>query len=109
MNINDRVLELVESGTPVSKIRAFLTIEDYSAKDIGIALKEADLIGKRATFRGGFWDFIVDDRPTLEEAEKYLDDWVESNPEKSSNIVRHRNTFLNEAKLAIRIRANLES
>lgn len=109
MTINDRINELLEAGTSVSKIRAFLTIDDYSAKEIGEALKEADLIGKRATFRSGYWDFIVESRPTFEEAEEYINEWIEANPDKNSNIIRHRKTFLNEAKLAIRIRETLES
>ena len=107
--ITTRVAELVAEGNSTSKIRAFLTIEDYTAKEIGEALKEANLIGKRASFRGGFWDFLVDERPTVAEAEAYIDAWVEDNPEKSSNIVRHRKVFINEATLALRIRTAIES
>ena len=107
--ITERVEALTAEGVTPSKIRAYLTIEDYAPKDIASALKEAGLVGKRATFRSLYWDFLVDSAPTVAEAEAYIDDWVLANPETNSNIIRHRKVFVNEAVLVNRIREALES
>jgi hypothetical protein len=107
--IATRVAELVAEGNSTSIIRAHLTIEGHKAKAIGEALTEAGLVGKRASFRTVFWDYLVESRPTVAEAESFIDEWIEENPEKNSNIIRHRGTFVNEAKLAERIRGAIES
>ncbi len=105
-NINARVEELRAEGLALSKIRATLTLEDYSAKDIAESTKGLSTVKKG--FRAAFHSWLIDAPRTEEEAIEYIDGLGEYG-ETSDNVRKHKSVYLNEYRLARDIRDSLAS
>jgi hypothetical protein len=95
-----RITELQDSGMTNTKIKAFLTIEDYSAKDITAAFKELGLIGtKPKTFASEYYDWLATEHRLESEAEDYIAGLGEFG-ETSKNVKAHKSHYLNIRELA---------
>ena len=105
MNITDRVVALQLEGIEKRKIIAMLTLEDYTAAEIAKAFPPAE---KRQTFRSEYEDYLVEETPSSEDAKEWIEDWIKTNPTRSSNIERHLKYYVNYAKLVQRVRAAVE-
>ncbi len=105
-NINTRVEKLVSEGLTLKKIRAYLEIDDYSAKEIAEATKGLSTVKKG--FRAAFHSWLVEAPRTEEEAAEYIEGFGEYG-ETSTNVKKHRSVYLNEYRLAKSIRDSLAS
>lgn len=109
MSIETRINALIKDGvTETARVKAYLIIDGYKPKEITEALKLMGITGIRKEFRSYFHDFLVEKNPTEEEAIAYIEGKGEYG-ETSDNVKRHLNVYLNEYKLANRIRAKYES
>ena len=70
MTILKRIEELKD--LPIAKVRATLTLEDYSAKDISEGLKEAGLSGKKVAFAESFYGYLAEAPRLPEDAKAYI-------------------------------------
>ncbi len=103
MSILNRVKELQAQSLTITKIKAFLTLEDYSAKEITAALKEAGVTGgKPKTFASEYYDWLAERPRTLVEAEDYIMGLGEFG-ETTNNVQKHKSHYLNIADLTIRV------
>ena len=106
--LQERIVELVEQGLSIAKIRAHLTIDDYPAKDISIALKEAGVSAKKRSFASDFYDYLVEASRTEAEAEAYILDPIhggKADDDGKTNIQRHLSHYQAIADLTRRIHA----
>lgn len=109
MSIDTRVNALIKDGvTEIARVKAYLVIDGYKPKEIAEALKRLGVTGIRKEFRASFHDFLVEKNPTEAEATDYINGKGEYG-ETSDNVKRHLNVYLNEYKLAKRIRDKYES
>jgi hypothetical protein len=102
--ITKRVVELTETlKGDVSKIRASLILEDYKAKDIDVAIKEAGLKKKVVSFASEYYAWLAEDARSVEDARFYImgEDGCEPT---SKNVKAHLSHYLNIAQLAIDVR-----
>ena len=104
-NINTRVEKLKAEGLTLRKIRAYLEIEDYSAKEIAEATKG---LSAKKGFRAAFHSWLIEAERTEEEAAEYIEG-LGAYGETSENVKKHRTVYLNEYRLARDIRASLAS
>jgi hypothetical protein len=95
--ILNRVQELSE--LPVAKIRATLTLEDYAAKDITAALKDAGVSGKKVQFAESFYGWLADEQRDDSDVRAYILGDGEFG-ETSGNVQNHLNHYVNIADLA---------
>jgi hypothetical protein len=102
-NLNDRIEALLEEEMSVAKIRATLILEDFKLKDINKAIKAAELITPRESFKADFYDWLVEAPRTVEEATEYV------NENGSDNVVKHLSAHLLVTKLVIKLRESLET
>ena len=91
MSIHTRITELNE--LPVAKIRATLTLEDYSVKDITEALKEAGLSTKKIAFTETYYAWLEVEQRTEADAKDYILGEGEFG-ETSANVQNHVNHYL---------------
>lgn len=77
------------------KLVAFLTIEDYTAKEIAEAIPAE----KRKAFREDYYDYLVENIPTQEEAEA----WIKGYDGLTENQEKHLKDFLRDAALVRRV------
>ena len=96
-NILNRVEEL--KALPVAKIRATLTLEDYPAKDITAALKDAGVSGKKVQFAESFYAWLAEGQRSADEVKAYVMGDGEFG-ETSNNTQTHLNHFMNIGDLA---------
>ncbi len=97
MDLTGRVIELSSNGLNVTKIRATLTLEDYSSKDISAAIKEADITSTRSGFAASFYAFLSEAPRTKTEAEYFVMN------ETSDNTKKHKSHFMAIYELADKI------
>jgi hypothetical protein len=88
-----RAAELAVTGLERKKIVATLTLEDYSPKEIAEAFPATE---RKRGFRAEYFDYLVDELPSDEDAEK----WIRAFPEISKNEIAHIKVRLKEAALA---------
>ena len=101
--INTRILELQDSGFNNTKIKAYLQIEDYSAKEITAAFKDLGLTGsKHKTFASEYYDWLATESRTEEEATAYILGTGEFG-ETSKNVKAHKSHYLNIRELSANI------
>lgn len=100
MSVVARADELAAEGFERKKIIAFLTIEDYSPKDIAAAFPAGE---RKRGFRAEYFDYLVENLPSDEEAEK----WIRAFPEISKNEIAHIKVRLKEAALARAVAAKI--
>ena len=99
--IND--LQATSIANNVAKIRASLTLEDFTAKDIAAGLKEAGITGaKAATFANVYYDWLAAGERTDLEALDYIMGDGEFG-ETSANVMKSKAHYLNIHALTIRI------
>ena len=101
--ITDRIAEL-RAATPdisVKKLRAYLAIDDFSNKDISIALKEAGISVARKSFKAEFNTWLIEKARTEAEAKAFIDEFG------SDNDRNQESARLAIWKLAQDIRASL--
>ena len=101
--INERIAELREQTPDISvkKLRAYLAIDDYTNKEISLALKEAGVSVVRKSFKAAFNIWLIEAPRTEEEAKKFIDE------EGSDNDRNQESARLAIWKLAQDIRASL--
>ena len=92
--INRRIEELMEQGMSTAKVKAFLTLEDYSAKDIAAAMKEMGATSKPKTFASDYYDWLASSKRTAEQAVAYIQGTGEFG-ETSKNVKAHQSHYLN--------------
>lgn len=97
-NVKERIAELAQNGSSVKLIRAHLTIEGFSDKEISAGIKEAELTSKKVTFASDFYDWLAEEPRSQEEAKEYIMD-----PANSQNVHNHLSHYMNIAELAARI------
>ncbi len=103
--IQERVQELKAAGHTLSKIRAYLTLDDYPQKDIAEATKGQAV---KQGFRAAFHAWLVEASRTEEEACQYIQGFGEYG-ETSTNVQKHKSVYLNEYRLAQAIRDSIAS
>lgn len=107
--IDNKVKALIEDGvTELALIKAHLVIGGYKPKEIAETLKVLGVTGARKEFRAIFHDYLVEKNPTEAEVTDYVMGKGEYG-ETSDNVKRHLNVYLNEYKLAKRIRDKYKS
>lgn len=108
MSIDTRINALIKDGvTETARVKAYLIIDGYKAKEIKEALKRLGVTGIRKEFRASFHDFLVEKNPTEAEVTDYVMGKGEYG-ETSDNVKRRLNVYLKEYKLANRIRVKYE-
>lgn len=107
-NIINRINELKESGLTLAKIKAMLTIEDYTAKEIAQGIKDAGVSIKPKTFASDYYDWLSASIRTKEEATDYILGQGEFG-DTSDNTKKHRSHYLNIWELSATIWNSKES
>lgn len=103
MSITTRINELLEQGLTTTKIKAFLTIEDYSPKDIANAFKELGLTGsKPKTFASEYYNWLALKQRSTNDAIDYINGLGEYG-ETTTNVQKHKSHYLNIAELSATI------
>ena len=98
-----RIEELQAQGLTTTKIKAYLQIEDYSAKDIAEAFKNIGLTGsKPRTFASDYYDWLATESRTEAEATAYIMGTGEFG-ETSKNVKAHKSHYLNIQELSTTI------
>tara|TARA_R110000744_G_C19371578_1_gene562732 strand:- start:27867 stop:28394 length:528 start_codon:yes stop_codon:yes gene_type:complete len=97
--IKARILDLQADGMTTAKIKAFLTIEDYSAKDITAAFKELGVTTKPKTFASDYYNWLATEQRTEAEALSYIAGDGEFG-ETSKNVQAHKSHYLNICELS---------
>lgn len=100
MNIETRIEELKE--LPVAKIRAHLTLDNFSGKEIDEAIREAGLTTKRVSFANEFYSWLAEEVRDEDEANAYIMGNGEYG-ETSRNVQAHLNHYMNIWKLSVAI------
>ncbi len=96
--IQTRIAELVALNTTKDKIIARLTLEDYSKKDIAVAMKEANLVRAKTEFRAVFHDWMLATIPSKQEAKDYIMGRGAFGAT-SNNVQKHLNVYMGEWEL----------
>lgn len=86
-NLTNRVIELNEDGLTIAKIRATLTLEDYTGKEISAAIKEAGISSAKRGFASDFYDFLAKEQRLESEA-------LEMIMAGSDNVIKHKSHYL---------------
>mgnify|MGYP003631792949 CR=1 FL=1 len=97
-------IEAIRETTPdisVKKLRAHLTLEDFTNKQISVALKELEITGERKSFKADFNAWLIEDARTETEAKEFIEEFG------SENDHRQESQRLAIWKLAQDIRENL--
>lgn len=95
--------EIIETykDSPISVIRAHLTIAGYSGKEVTEALKEAGVSSAKLGFASDYYDFLGSELRTREEAIAFI---KEGNAKvESNNILKHSSHYLNIFDLSVTI------
>ena len=100
--LTNRVVELNEAGLTIAKIRATLTLEDYAAKDITAAIKDASISAVKVGFASEFYAFIAEELRTTEEATAYIMG-TDGEKETSKNVKKHLSHYLAIHELSVTI------
>ena len=101
-NITDRIIELQQSLDTKAKIRAALTLEDYTAKQINEAFKNMNVSTKAKTFASDFYSWLAIEPRERWEAEQYIMGEGEYG-ETSNNVKNHLSHYLNIWELTVTI------
>ena len=89
----NRINELRAQGLTDTKVRAFLILEDFSAKDITAAFKE--LGGAKAdSFKSTYYTWLSEARRSRVDAEVYI---IENG---SDNVIKHKGAHMSVWELA---------
>jgi hypothetical protein len=108
MSITTRINELQAQGLTIAKIKAFLTLEDYSAKDIAAGLKAAGVSSKPKTFASEYYNWLAESQRLRTEALDYILGFGEYG-ETSKNVQAHKSHYINIWELSVTIWAQKES
>lgn len=106
-NAIKRIKELTEAGYTTAKIRAMLTLEDYTPKEIKEAMAEANMKPKATTFASEYYTFLSAYHRTKEEAEEYIMGGGVYG-ETTTNVQKHLSHYLNIWELTNTIWAQKE-
>lgn len=108
-SIDTKVKALIKDGvTESAMIKAHLVLDGYKTKEIVETLKALGVTGAKKEFRAIFHDYLVEKNPTEAEVTDYVMGKGEYG-ETSENVKRHLSVYLNEYKLAKRIRDKYET
>ncbi len=99
MSILNRIEELRNSGLNDKKVRAYLVLEDFSAKDITEAFKSLGGAKKAKGFAAEYYEWLAANPRTTEEATQYIKGTGEFG-ETSDNVKKHLSHYLNIHSLA---------
>ncbi|MCP4345343.1 MAG: hypothetical protein GY795_07435 [Desulfobacterales bacterium] len=94
MSILKRIEELRNSGLSDKKVRAYLVLEDFSAKDITEAFKTLGDTNKVLGFKAGFYNWLAEKPRSEAEARGYILG-EEGYSETSDNVKKSLSTNLN--------------
>lgn len=94
MSILKRIEELRASGLNDKKVRAYLVLDDYSAKDITEAFKALNITSKVLGFKASFYNWLAEEPRSEEEARGYILG-EEGYEETSDNVKKSLSTNLN--------------
>lgn len=101
MNIQDRVAQLAAQGLTKGKIKAYLTIDGFKAKDIASAIRDCCGLTERSQgFRHMYYNFLRTEMRSSEDVKLY----IECNG--SANVISKSQNFLDIADLARDIHAS---
>lgn len=105
MTIINRIEELRASGLNDTKVKAMLTLEDYSAKDITAAFKELGGAKAAKGFAACYYDWLTEHQWSAESAIAYINgDTSEGFDETSANVKKHLSHYMNIWSMADKIR-----
>lgn len=99
MSILNRIEELRGNGLNDKKVRAYLVLEDFSAKDITEAFKSLGGAKKAKGFAAEYYEWLAANPRTSEEATQYIKGAGEFG-ETSDNVKKHLSHYLNIQSLA---------
>ena len=99
--VEDRVAELTEAGEALKIIRATLTIEGYSNKEIATATKGLATAKGGDGFAGRFYSWLAEEQRDMSDVELYI-----LNPDNSENVRSHLSHYKGIAVLANTIWSN---
>ena len=101
MSILNRITELAEISTSTKVIRAHLTIDGYSAKEIKEGMELAELSVTRASFKTDFYAWLLESPRTEAEFLAYLSE------NGSANVLKHESSHRKVWELTLDIREAL--
>jgi len=98
--LNDRINELNTNGLTLTKLKAYLTIDGYTNKEVTSALKELGLTGsKPKTFASEYYNYLAIELRSVEDATDYINGLGEFG-ETSKNVIAHKSHYLNIRELS---------
>jgi hypothetical protein len=101
--IIDRIEDLRAQGLNDTKVKAFLILEDYTAKEIAEAFKSLGG-AKKVGFRESYYDFLVNNPGVNRIDAEYF---IMNHESSSDNVKKHLSHYLQNFDLVSRVRATL--
>ena len=93
---------MLDNNAPIKKIRAYLTMEDFSDKEASELLARLGIKGKKKGFTLAFNAWLAEKPRTIKEAEEVIMGLGELG-ETTQNTKNHKSLYINTAELAARI------